>query len=128
MNDIRCQLSEHITVESVVAENSLWIEDRNAEFSVMLPLNATYDISYFEDGQSMVLACPYEWSCVHVRTTRDQALHFAESLHYPIDVYAADEALMGDNLSKSISQELGRGRSTSSRKPGAGRKRNKRRK
>lgn len=93
MSELRFKLSDHVTVVSIPSENSLWIEDTIADLSVMLPLNAAFDISYFEDDQSLVVVCPYEWSCVQLRTTRERAEHFAKSFSYSIEIHEAVPAI-----------------------------------
>lgn len=90
MSEVRFKLSDHVTVISTPSENSMWIEDAIADLSVMLPLSASFDVSYFEDDQSMVVVCPYEWSCVQLRTTRDRAEHFAKCFGYPLEIHESE--------------------------------------
>lgn len=102
MSELRFKLSDHITVVSIPAENSLWIEDTTTDLSVMLPLSASFDISFFEDDQSMVVVCPYEWSCVQLKTTRDRAEHFAKSFSYHLEIHEADRSLKLSELSATV--------------------------
>jgi hypothetical protein len=88
-SELRFKLSDNVTVVSIPAENSLWIEDSIGDLAVMLPLNASFDISYFEDDQSMVVVCPYEWSCVQLRTSRDRAEYFAKNFSYRLEIHEA---------------------------------------
>lgn len=121
MNALRFKLSDHVTVVSIPSENSLWIEDTIADLSVMLPLNAKFDISYFEDDQSMVVVCPYEWSCVQLRTTRERAEYFAKSFSYPFEIHETEPAVdrvrtIEGNPSALQHRQIRSGRKTRTRK------------
>lgn len=117
MNDIYYPLSERVTIQSVVRENSLWIEDKSAELSVMLPLNTAIDVTYFEDDQNLVLAYPNQWSCVSVRTTRSHAEKLAESLNRSLEVYEVIAPDVEDHISMLISEELEKRKLVTSRRP-----------
>lgn len=117
MNDIYYPLSERVTIQSVARENSLWIEDKSAELSVMLPLNTAIDVTYFEDDQNLVLAYPNQWSCVSVRTTRSHAEKLAESLNRSLEVYEVIAPDVEDHISMLISEELEKRKLVTSRRP-----------
>lgn len=52
----------------------------------MLPLDGLHELWYFEDGHTLVISRQHDWMCVHVETSRVQAVHFAETLGYHLEI------------------------------------------
>lgn len=110
MQDIQYSLSARVAVQTVASENALYIEDNSAGLSVMLPLNEPHELSFFEDRHTLVISRPRDWMCVHVTTSRVQAVYLAEMLGYRLEIQEEsspeEEARITQMLEEDIKASL----------------------
>lgn len=67
-------------------EHCIWVEDSASIISVRLELDNAYDLSFFEEDDTLWIVRLGESACLQVRTTLEQSRQLAQLLGCELDV------------------------------------------